>query len=71
MTNKRAIRPTRPDSLPRCSQTGPTTKINRHWPTKTPAASNPIFDPDASNRAVARVISLLNEIVEKGALPAL
>jgi hypothetical protein len=28
-------------------------------------------DADANNRAVARVISLLNEIVEKGALPAL
>jgi hypothetical protein len=28
-------------------------------------------DADATNRAVARVISLLNEIVEKGALPAL
>lgn len=32
---------------------------------------NPMSDADANNRAVARVISLLNEIVEKGALPAL
>jgi hypothetical protein len=34
-------------------------------------ARNPMSDADATNRAVARVISLLNEIVEKGALPAL
>jgi hypothetical protein len=33
-------------------------------------AHNPMFDADANDRAVARVISLLNEIVEKGALPA-
>jgi hypothetical protein len=32
---------------------------------------NPMSDADANNRAVARLISLLNEIVEKGALPAL
>ena len=32
---------------------------------------NPLSDPDAGNRAVQRVISLLNEVVEKGALPAL
>lgn len=32
---------------------------------------DPMPDADANNRAVARVISLLNEIVEKGALPAL
>ena len=34
-------------------------------------AHNPIFNADANNRAVARAISLLKEIVEKGALPAL
>jgi hypothetical protein len=34
-------------------------------------ARNPMSDADATNRGVARVISLLNEIVEKGALPAL
>jgi hypothetical protein len=34
-------------------------------------ARDPMSDADANNRAVARVISLLNEIVEKGALPAL
>jgi hypothetical protein len=32
---------------------------------------DPMPDADANNRAVARVISLLNEIVEMGALPAL
>ena len=32
---------------------------------------NPMPDADATSRAVARVISLLNEIVEKCALPAL
>jgi hypothetical protein len=32
---------------------------------------DPMSDADANNRAVERVISLLNEIVEKRALPAL
>jgi hypothetical protein len=36
----------------------------------TRQVGNPMSDADANNRAVARVISLLNEIVEKGALPA-
>ena len=34
-------------------------------------ARDAMSDADANNRAVARVTSLLNEIVEKGALPAL
>jgi hypothetical protein len=34
-------------------------------------ARDSMSDADANNRAVAQVISLLNEIVEKGALPAL
>jgi hypothetical protein len=31
----------------------------------------PMSDPEANNRAVERVITLLNEVIEKGALPAL
>ena len=51
--------------------TAPTTDRHQADADTGNRAHNPIFDADANNRAVARVISLLKEIVEKGALPAL